>query len=59
VAIEVKLGATPTDADIKHRRWLDRELGDELLDAVVVTTGRDAYRRDHGIAVVSAALLGP
>lgn len=59
VAVEVKLAATVTDADVKHLHWLRRELGDDLLDAVVVTTGRDAYRRRDGIAVVPAALLGP
>jgi uncharacterized protein len=32
---------------------------DELLDKVIVTTGRNAYRREDGIAVVPAALLGP
>lgn len=31
--------------------------GDDLLDAVVVTTGAHAYRRPGGIAVVPAALL--
>ena len=40
-------------------RWLQTKLGDDLLDAVVVTTGRHAYRRPDGIAVVPAALLGP
>lgn len=59
VAIEVKLGATPHSAEIKHLTWLTEELGDELLDAVLITTGPDAYRRDDGIAVVPAALLGP
>jgi predicted AAA+ superfamily ATPase len=59
VAIEVKLGATPRNAETKHLAWLKQELGDDLLDAVVVTTGRDAYRREDGIAVVPAALLGP
>jgi hypothetical protein len=33
--------------------------GADLLDAVVVTTGAEAYRRPDGIAVVPAALLGP
>lgn len=59
VAIEVKLGGTVADADVKHLRWLADELGDDLLDAVVVTTGPLAYRRPDGIAVVPAALLGP
>ncbi|MEJ7826301.1 MAG: DUF4143 domain-containing protein [Solirubrobacteraceae bacterium] len=59
VAIEVKLGATAHTAETKHLTWLTEELGDELLDAVLITTGPDAYRREDGIAVVPAALLGP
>lgn len=59
LAIEVKLGGVPRDADTKHLNWLAAELGDDLLDAVIVTTGRNAYRRPDGIAVIPAALLGP
>lgn len=59
VAIEVKLGGAADDRDVRHLLWLKREIGDELADAVVVTTGRRAYRRRDGIAVVPAALLGP
>lgn len=59
VAIEVKLARTVDEHDVRHLRWLADELGDELLDAVIVTTGPEAYRRRDGIAVVPAALLGP
>lgn len=59
VAIETKLSATVTDDDVKHLLWLRRQLGDEVLDTVVVTTGPHAYRRPDGVAVVPAALLGP
>lgn len=59
IAIEVKLAATVTDGDVKHLNWLKREIGDDLLDAVVITAGTDAYRRRDGVAVVPAALLGP
>ena len=59
VAIEAKLSATVVDSDVKHLRWLRDRIGDRLLDAVVVTTGTQAYRRADGIAVVPAALLGP
>nr|WP_239029259.1 DUF4143 domain-containing protein [Pseudonocardia acidicola] len=59
VAVEVKLGATVDDADVRHLRWLAGVLGPDLLDAVVVTTGPEAYRRPDGVAVVPAALLGP
>jgi hypothetical protein len=59
VALEVKLKPAPADGDVVHLTWLREQLGENLLDAVVVTTGRDAYRRADGIAVVPAALLGP
>jgi predicted AAA+ superfamily ATPase len=59
VAIEVKLTATPKDADLRHLHWLKREIGDDLLDAIVITTGGSAYRRKDGIGVVPLALLGP
>lgn len=60
LAIEVKLGGTVDDGDLEHLAWLQNTVGEDLLDAVVVTTGPEAYRRrDTGIAVVPAALLGP
>jgi predicted AAA+ superfamily ATPase len=59
VAIEVKLSATVGDADVKHLKWLAAQIGKDLRDQVVVTTGAHAYRRPDGIAVVPAALLGP
>jgi predicted AAA+ superfamily ATPase len=58
LALEVKLGQVPDDRDVRHLLWLRKELGDDLKDAVVVTTGQAAYRRPDGIAVVPAALLG-
>lgn len=59
LAIEVKLAHTVRDDDVRHLRWLRDRLGDNLLDAIVITTGSDAYRRPDGIGVVPAALLGP
>lgn len=59
LAIETKLSATVDDDDVKHLRWLQEQLGDQLLDAVIVTTGSQAYRRPDGVAVVPAALFGP
>lgn len=58
VAIEVKLTRTIGDADVRHLNWLAEEIGDDMLDRVVVTTGQHAYRRQDGVAVVPAALLG-
>ncbi len=57
VAIEVKLARTIGDQDVRQLKWLARQVGDELLDAIVVTTGPEAYRRRDGIAVVPASLL--
>ncbi|MGH3501402.1 MAG: DUF4143 domain-containing protein, partial [Nocardioidaceae bacterium] len=57
-ALEVKLAATVEDADVTHLRWLRDLLGDDLLDTAVITTGKRAYRRRDGIAVIPAALLG-
>jgi uncharacterized protein len=59
IAMEVKLSTAPAAHDARHLRWLSDQIGDELLDAVIITTGPEAYRRADGIAVVPAALLGP
>jgi uncharacterized protein len=59
LAVEVRLSPVVREDDVRHLLWLRERLGPALLDAVVVTTGREAYRRPDGIAVVPAALLGP
>ena len=59
VALEVKLNSGVDPESIRHLKWLSGRIGNDLLDSVVVTTGEQAYRRDDGIAVVPAALLGP
>ena len=59
IAIEVKLKRTIKDDDVRNLRWLESTIGNELLDAIVITTGETAYRRSDGIGVVPAALLGP
>jgi len=59
LAIEVKLGASIDDHDVRHLMWLRDKLGTDLVDAAVITTGTHAYRRRDGIAVVPLAHLGP
>ena len=59
VAIEVKLAATVTDSDVRHLHWLRDQLPDAVVDLVVITAGKYAYRREDGVAVVPLALLGP
>jgi len=57
VAFEVKLGRSVKDQDVAHLLWLKSVMKDDLLDAIVVTTGQTAYRRRDGIGVVPASLL--
>ena len=59
IGIEVKLGRSASRDAGDHLHWLEDQIGDELLDKVIITTGPEAYRRQDGIAVVPAALLGP
>lgn len=59
LAFEVKLSDTVQDRDVQHLLWLRNQMGDRLMDAVVLHTGPHAYRRPDGIAVVPLALLGP
>ncbi len=59
VAYEVKLAASVSDRDVQHLLWLRDHLGSQLVDALVIHTGPEAYRRRDGIAVVPAALLVP
>ena len=57
VALEVKLSAVIGDSDVRHLHWLAERIGPDLLDAAVITTGPEAYRRSDGIGVIPAALL--
>ena len=58
VALEVKLDGVPGSSDVRHLLWLREQLGEDLLDAAVITAGAQAYRRPDGIAVIPAVLLG-
>lgn len=59
VALEAKLTHDVDDSDVRHLAWLRDQIGHDLLDAVVLTTGKEAYRRRDGVGVVPAVLLGP
>jgi predicted AAA+ superfamily ATPase len=59
LGIEVKLAPDVTGSDVRHLVWLRDQMPDRVVDLVVVTTGRTAYRRSDGVAVVPLALLGP
>lgn len=54
----MKLSGTIDERDVRHLRWLGERLGTQVVDAIVITTGPDAYRRTDGIGVVPLALLG-
>lgn len=59
LAIEVKLARAVEDRDVTNLYWLRDRIGADLLDAIVINSGADAYRRRDGIGVVPAVLLGP
>ncbi|NBO46276.1 MAG: DUF4143 domain-containing protein, partial [Actinobacteria bacterium] len=59
LAIEAKIAAAVTDHDVHHLHWLGEQIGNRLVDKLILTTGTDAYRRADGVAVVPLALLGP
>lgn len=59
IAIEAKLANSVDDHDVTHLNWLHRQMGDRLVDRIVVYTGRFAYRRSDGVAAVPLSLLGP
>ncbi|AKU14881.1 ATP-binding protein [Luteipulveratus mongoliensis] len=59
LAIEIKLASTITDQDTKHLRWLTEQLGERVLDTIIVNTGTSAYRRRDGIGVVPLGLIAP
>jgi hypothetical protein len=58
IACEVKFSPVVAPSDGKHLRWLIDKIGTECCDAMIITAGPAAYRRNDGIAVVPAALLG-
>ena len=57
IALEVKLASETTRDAAKHLHWLESEIGNTLIDRVVLTTGEYAYRDSDGTAVVPLALL--
>lgn len=59
LAVEVKMAEAVDDRDVRHLAWLRAQLGADLVDAVVISTGQVAHRRADGIAVLPLALLGP
>lgn len=59
VAIEIKLARAVSDSDVEHLNWLHAQLGDRVVERMIVNTGPFAYRRRDGVAVVPFALLGP
>lgn len=58
IAFEAKSSAEVTADDVKHLNWLEGKLCDRLLDKVLVYTGKHAYRRPDGVAVIPLAMLG-
>ena len=58
LAIEVKAAGAVDDGDTKHLQWLRKQMGQRLIDSIIVNTGTAAYRRPDGVGVVPLALIG-
>ena len=55
----VKTANTVTDRDVRHLQWFTQRMGNSLLDAIIINTGPNAYRRSDGVGVVPLGLLAP
>ena len=55
----LKLANTVTDRDVRHLQWFTQRMGNSLLDAIIINTGPNAYRRSDGVGVVPLGLLAP
>lgn len=58
LAIEVKLARTIEDHHVSHLHWLNKIMGDRLIDRIIINAGSYAYRRRDGIAVIPLEMLG-
>ena len=58
LGIEVKLSAHVDDKHLKHLKWLREQMPERVVDLMVLYSGKEAYRRPDGIAVVPLGLLG-
>ncbi|GAB3079968.1 hypothetical protein [Corynebacterium aquatimens] len=58
VGIEVKLSGAIDDRDVRHLHWFKGQMKGKVTDLAVLSSGRHAYRRSDGIAVIPLALLG-
>jgi len=58
VIIEIKMGASVDNEDVRHLNWFEEKLGDRVKEKIILTTGDRAYRRQDGVLVIPAALFG-
>lgn len=59
IAIEVKLSGSVSDKDVRHLNWLRDQLGERVIERIVVHAGQYAYRRPDDVAVIPLAMLAP
>ncbi|MDR2975341.1 MAG: hypothetical protein LBV00_11640 [Propionibacteriaceae bacterium] len=54
---EIQLSATVNDEHAKRLAWLKRQIGSDLVNSIIITTGRYAYRRaDVSVAKLTCAV---
>jgi hypothetical protein len=59
LAHEAITSAEVADPDLTQFPWLRGQPGTILTEMAAVASGRHAYRRQDGVAVLPAVLLGP
>jgi uncharacterized protein len=59
IAIEIKSYPDIDSDDVKHLNKLEDIIGENLIQKVVINSGKLAYRRNDGIVVIPGSLLGP
>lgn len=57
VAIEVKATSTPGPDDARHLRWLKRELGSQVVAAIVLHSGPNTFEMGDGIVACPISCL--
>jgi uncharacterized protein len=57
VAIEIKATSNPGPDDAKHLRWIKRELGDDVIAAVLFHSGPMSFSMDEGVMAMPISAL--
>jgi predicted AAA+ superfamily ATPase len=57
IAFEVKASSSPKPADARHLAWLKERLGDQVVAAVLLHTGPQAFTLANGIRALPISCI--